>query len=435
MSRARARRAVWIGLALLGPVTTARAEEPAPLALSGAKVHLGTGEVLEGVTVVLRGRRIAAVGRDPELPPGTRRVDLTGQHLYPGLIDMDSVLGLVEIGSVKGTQDVEEVGALNPNLRAEAAVNPDSELLPVARTGGVLLVLTSARSGLVPGLSALIQLDGWTYEEMTVRAPAFLHVRWPSLAIDRAGKGDHAPDKQRERIAAQLRSLQEMLAQARAYWAARAAPGGERPQAADVQWEALRPVLEGLVPVAIHAPALRELRAALRWAEQEGLRAVVVGCPDAWRVAPELARRDVPVILGPLHELPRREWESVDVPFEAPARLHAAGVRLAFSGGGDGFAAANARNLRLEAAQAVAYGLPVAAAERALTLGAAEIAGAGERLGSLVEGKDATLFAADGDILAVPTRVTRAWIGGREVELTDRQLRLYERYRGRPRRE
>lgn len=430
----RARTAGLLLSAALGLAPSLRADE-ATVALTGAKVHLGTGEVAEGLTVVLRGRRIAAVGPNPRLPADATRIDLRGQHLYPGLIDMDTVLGLVEIGSVRGSTDVEEVGALNPNLRAEAAVNPDSELIPVARTGGVLLSLVSARSGLVPGCSALIQLDGWTYEEMTVRAPAFLHVRWPSLAIDRTGKGEDAPDEQRLRLEAQLRGLQEMLAQARAYWAARAAPGGSRPQPGDVQWESLRPVLEGLVPVAIHAPALRELHSALRWAERENLRVVVVGCPDAWRIADELARRDIPVILAPVHDLPRRDWEPVEVPFEAPAKLHAAGVRLAFSSGGDGFAAANARNLRLEAAQAVAYGLPAAAAERALTLGAAQIAGAGERLGSLAEGKDATLFVASGDILEVPTRVTRAWIAGREIDLGDRQLRLYERYRARPRRD
>lgn len=432
MSRARAAVcAVLLAGALAVP---GRAEDEATLALEGATLHLGTGETRTGLTVVLEGRRIRAIGPSPELPPGCRKVDLRGQHLYPGLIDMDTVLGLTEIGSVRGTQDVEEVGELNPNLRAEQAVNPDSELLPVARTGGVLLALTSARSGLVPGCSALIQLDGWTWEDMTVRAPAFLHVRWPSLAIDRGGRGEDAPEKQAERLEARLRSLSEMLAQARAYWAARTA-GGEQRAPADVQWEALRPVLEGLMPVAIEAEGLRELKAALRWAEAEGVRVVLVGGADAWRIAPELARREVPVILGPVHQLPRRAWEPVDGPFQNAARLQAAGVRIAFGSGGDSFAAPNARNLRLSAAQAVAHGLPAGAAERALTLGAAEIVGVGERLGSLAEGKDATLFAADGDLFEVPTRVTRAWIAGREVSLADRQLRLYERYRARPKKE
>lgn len=405
-----------------------------PVALEGATVHLGTGEVVEGHTVLLEGRKIVAVGRAIQLPAGCQRVDLRGQHLFPGLIDMDSVLGLIEVGSVRGTVDVEEVGRLNPNLRSEQAVNPDSDLIPVGRTGGVLLALTSARSGLVPGCSALIQLDGWTYEEMTVRAPAFLHVRWPSMRIDRTKRGEQGPEKQLEAREEQLRALEEMLAGARAYWRARQA-SGERSTQADVQWEALRGVVEGLIPVALHADGLAELRAALRWAGDEGLRPVLVGGADAWRIAAELAKKDVPVILGPAHELPRRAWEPVDVPFEGAARLHAAGVRIAFGMGGDGFAAANARNLRLSAAQYVAHGLPVAAAEKGLTLGAAEIAGVADRLGTLGEGKEATLFACDGDLFEFPTRVTRAWIAGREVSLVDKQLRLYDRYRGRPKKE
>lgn len=421
--------------ALLGLLLAAPGLAAEPVALEGATVHLGTGESLEGHTVLIEGRKIVAVGRSLQLPPGCQRIDLRGQHLFPGLIDMDSVLGLVEVSSVRGTVDVDEVGQLNPNLRSEQAVNPDSELIPVARTGGVLLALTSARSGLVPGCSALIQLDGWTYEEMTVRAPAFLHVRWPSMRLDRTRRGERGPEKQLEEREEQLRALDEMLAGARAYWRARQAPGSGRPTPADVQWEALRGVVEGLVPVALHAEGLAEIEAALRWTEAEGLRPVLVGGADAWRIAPELARRDVPVILGPAHELPRRAWEPIDTPFESAGKLHAAGVRIAFGMGGDGFAAANARNLRLEAAQCVAHGLPVPAAERALTLGAAEIAGVADRLGSLGEGKEATLFACDGDLFEPGTRVTRAWIAGREVSLVDKQLRLFDRYRARPRRQ
>jgi len=397
------------------------------VAIVGATVHTGTGEVLEGATVVVADGAIAAVGPDAAVPAGADRVDAAGRHVYPGLIDARTVLGLVEVASVGGTIDVGEVGAINPNLRAELAVNPDSELLPVARTGGVLLALTAARGGLISGTSALIRTDGWTWEDMTVRAPAMLHVRWPKMRIAPTAEDREERVEARE---ADLRALAEAFADARAYWKAQRAEGA-RPDE-DVKWDALRDALDGRLPVAVAADDVLQIRAALAWAEREGLRLVLVGGDDAWRVADELAGRDVPVVLGRVHGLPRRAYEHVHTPYRNAARLHEAGVRIAFSTGASPFAAANVRNLRLHAAQAVAFGLPAEAAVHALTLGAAAICGVADRLGSLEVGKEATLFLADGDVLAARTTVERAWIAGREVSLRDRQRRLYERYRERP---
>src|SRR5262249_22675539 len=156
----------------------ATAQDAQTLALVGARVEAEGGEIDGGVVLVTDGR-IAAVGSatDVAIPQGATRVALQGQRLYAGLIDADTVLGLTEIGAVAATNDTDELGQINPNLRAELGVNPDSELIPVARTGGVLLALTALRSGIISGTSALIQLDGWTWEDMTVRAPVMLHVR------------------------------------------------------------------------------------------------------------------------------------------------------------------------------------------------------------------------------------------------------------------
>lgn len=420
-------------LLVFGLAAPAAAQTPTAVAIEGGTVHVGTGEVLEGATVVLRGRTIQAVGADAAVPAGARRVDARGKHVYPGLIDADTVLGLVEISSVSATIDTREVGDLNPSLRAEVAVNPDSELLPVARTGGVLLAHTSLRSGLIPGSSALIATQGWTWEDMTVRAPVAIFVRWPRMQIDRSGRHGDSPAKQVEAREARLHLLEEAFADARAY--ARAA-GSARPPEADPQWEALRCLFgPEPTPVVVEADGILQLRAALDWARRHELRLIVAGGADAWRLAPQLAAQNVPVILGPTQALPRRDYEGLDAPFRNAATLREAGVRIAFSTGGDAFAAANARNLRLQAAQAVAHGLPARAAIHALTLGAAEILGAAERVGSLEPEKEATLFVASGDILETATRVEAAWIGGDPVELRDRQQTLYERYRSRPRRD
>lgn len=433
--------AALVGLAVLAPAQEHDHGDDHPpddevgqdvLVIRGATVHTPAGPIPRGVVVVVDGR-IAAVGSEGQvaLPAGGERVFLPGQHLYPGLIDADSILGLTEIGSVAATNDTTEVGDVNPNLRAELAVNPDSELLPVTRTGGVLVALTALRTGLISGTSALIYTQGWTWEEMTVRAPVALHVRWPRMRIDPVGtRGDAYAEATREREA-KLRAIDDALAEARAYWKARQAVGAVRRPDRDPKWDAMRDVVERRIPVAVEADGVLEIRAALDWADRQRLRTILVGGRDAWRVADALAVRDVPVIVGSPFQLPGRDDDPFDAPYRNAARLHEAGVRLAFGSGGHGFGAANARHLRLHAAQAVAHGLARGAALHALTAGAAEILGVADRLGAIEPGREGTLFAASGDILDTRTQVTAAWIAGKPVDLHDRQQRLYDKYRRR----
>lgn len=407
--------------------TSAHAQERSPIvALEGATVHTVSGETAKA-TVLISGGRILAIGQAPA-PAGSQRVDLTGKHLYPGLIDAHTVLGLVEVSSVAGTNDQTEVGPLNPNLRGEVGVNPDSELLPVARTGGVLLALTGANSGLIAGTSALIATEGRTWEAMTVRAPVFMRVRWPRMRIDRSRGSGSEPEKQLKKREKALQSLDEAFHTARAYWQARksaTAPHSDQ----DVKWDALGPVLRGALPVSVEAQTLAQISSALDWARRERLQIVLVGGADAALIADRLKAQRVPVILGSVFRMPRRNYEAVHTPFETAALLHAAGVEIAFSTGANGFAASNARNLRDHAAMAVGSGLPEDAAVYALTLGAAKIIGVDDRLGSIEVGKQATLIATSGPLFDFRTGVTHAWIDGRSVSLEDRQRRLYERYR------
>lgn len=424
--------ATVVGLATFGASAQEADREPEVLVIRGATVHTPAGPIPRGVVVVVDGR-IAAVGSESEvaLPEGGQRVVLPGQHLYPGLIDADTVLGLTEIGAVAATNDTSEVGDVNPNLRAELAVNPDSELLPVTRTGGVLVALTALRTGTVSGTSAVLRLQGWTYEDMTVRAPAMLHVRWPDMHVDRSRAPEKDAGEALKAREAKLRALDECFEEARAYWRARLAPGAVKRPPRDPKWDAMRDVVARKVPVAVEANGLQELRAALDWSQRQDVRIVLVGAQQAWRIADVLRVHDVPVIVGPPFELPARDDDPVEAPYANAAALHRAGVRIAFGTGGDAFASANSRNLRLHAAHAVAHGLPHAAALHALTAGAAEILGVGERLGALEVGREATLFAADGDILETRTQVTAAWVAGEAADLNDRQSKLYERYRRR----
>jgi imidazolonepropionase-like amidohydrolase len=399
-----------------------------PVAIVGATIHPVSGPAIENGTLVFTAGRITAVGPAARVavPADAERVAGAGLRVYPGLIDPSTTLGLTEVSSVRATVDAREVGRINPGGRAQVAFQPESELLPVTRSNGVLVAGVTPVGDLLAGQAAAMTLDGWTWEDATLRSPIGMVVTWPGMLIVR-GEG-MSEERQRENRDLQLRLLRQAFADARGYRAARAAGGPDFRR--DVRWEAMLPVLEKQLPLFVNAEEILQIEAAVAFARAEDLRLVILGGYDAPEAAALLRRHDVPVIVSAIHRLPRRRGDPYDAAYTVPARLHAAGVRFAIANGGSW----NERNLPYAAATAAAYGLPAEQALRAITLGAAEILGIADRVGSLETGKDATLILTTGDPLEQTTQVTRAWIGGRAVDLADRHKTLYEKYREKYRR-
>ncbi len=179
-------RSLLVSLAL----ASASAASGETVALVGATVHPVSGPAVPQATVVMKDGKILAVGKSVVAPAGARVVTVAGKHVYPGYLSADSVLGLTEVAAVAATNDFAETGDINPNVRAEIALNPDSDLIPVARVNGVTSVHAIPRGGAIAGTSAVYHLDGWTYEDMTVRAPVGLHVRWPRMTPAARSAGD-----------------------------------------------------------------------------------------------------------------------------------------------------------------------------------------------------------------------------------------------------
>ncbi|HKQ60006.1 MAG TPA: amidohydrolase family protein [Candidatus Polarisedimenticolaceae bacterium] len=401
-----------------------------------ATVHTVSGATIEDGTVSFRGGRIIEVGAGLPALPGAEQVDARDQQLYPGLIDANTAVGLTEIGSVAGSVDLEETGEINADVNTAIAVNPDSEVIPVTRANGLTHVLSAPAGGLISGSSALIRLDGWTWEDLTAASPVALHVRWPSFRIQRFGFGQDPPseeDQKKEREE-RLKRIRRAFDDARAYAKAKQAQGhGGRPLDADAGLDALGLALDGSVPVVVHAAELRQIENALSFAEEQGLRVVLAGSSDLGRVAERLHDARIPVIVTAVLALPEREDEPYDAAYALPAQLHAAGVTFCIASSGDSFSAPMARNLPYEAAMAAAFGLPREEALKAITLYPARILGLGDVLGSIEPGKSASLILTDGDPLEIRTHVLRSWIDGRPVDLkSNRHDRLYERYRRRP---
>ncbi|MCB1094584.1 MAG: amidohydrolase family protein [Verrucomicrobiae bacterium] len=397
-----------------------------PILLRGGEIHTVSGETFENGQLLIIEGKISQVGGAKlqiDLPPDTEIIDVTGKHVYPGLIAANTTIGLVEISAVRATVDTAEAGTFNSNARVEVSVNPDSEVIPVTRANGVLTASTVPQSGgIISGRSALMRLDGWTWEDMIVKAPVGMHVYWPRLQAgysQEPGAKENAAAERRKAVEKTIRRLEEFVAASRAY-----AKSDKNP--ADLRLAAMEPVINRELPIFVHADGVGQIESAAAFAERENLEIVLVGGQDAWRVADLLKRLDIPVILSP-QSLPRRRGEGYDTNFSSPAKLSEMGVRFCIANDGS---AASERNLPYQAAAAVPFGLAKEDALKAITLNAAQILGVDDRLGALDAGKDATLIITDGDPLEIPTHVESAYIQGRKLDLSSRHTRLNEKYKG-----
>jgi imidazolonepropionase-like amidohydrolase len=374
-------------------------------------IHPVSGPDIADGTLLIDGDRISAVGPAVAIPHGTPIVDLKGLHLYPGLIDAGSALGVIEINKVHETQDTTEGGLFQPDLRTGIAVNPDSELIPVARAGGITTALVCPQGAVIAGQCSLLQLGGWTVPEMVLNFDLGLVINWP------AGKEG----------ATRVRQLREFLEAGRAYLLQKAA-AEKNPSLAgviDPRFEALAPYLRGEKKVFIDADSRQSILAALQFADRERLKIVLVGAVDAWKVASELKKREVPVIVGPVMRAPLESYDPADAPYANAGRLHAAGVLICFRSDH----AANSRNTPFDAALAVAHGLPEDEGLKAITWNAAKILGVDNRLGTLTVGKRADLVITDGSPLQPSTLIKSVFIAGKPYRPESKQSRLYERYR------
>ena len=396
------------------------------VAIVNARIHPVTAATIEKGTIVIRGANIEALGANVQPPGGATIVDAAGADVYPGWIDGRTTLGLAEPGG-NTYYDVNEMLDFNQELRAIVAYKADSDAIPVARANGVTTVAVVPGGGILGGQAAVVNLDGWTFEEAALRPMAGISFQFPT--IGRQGGFGPNPDRNREfdellkERDAKLERLAGLIERARGY--ART-PQAER--ATDWSLEALVPVVERRAPLLVFADREREIRDALAFADRHNLRIVITGGMETPLVASLLKDKNIPVILGEVLELPSREDMLHSDSYAAAAQLAQAGVKFAFGSGGY----QNIRLIPYNAAISVAWGLPREQALRALTIDAAEILGVADRVGSLEPGKAANLVVARGDPLEIRTELTHVFINGKSVGLETRQVELYKKYAARP---
>jgi imidazolonepropionase-like amidohydrolase len=401
------------------------------VAIEGGTVHTVAGGVLEGATVVIENGRITAVGTSVSVPAGARRIDARGSVVTPGFIESRTNLGLTEVGLVPGTQDFLRVvdDQIAASFNVVDGLNHRSLLFPVTRLSGVTTAVSqpgtagiSAPGGpshLISGQGALIDLTETSFDAMLVRSPVAMFA-FLGEAAQAAGGGT------RSGATARLRAI---LTEARLLHTRRRDfdRGTITPASAPrAELEAMVPVVQGRIPLVVTAHRSGDILAALRIADEFGIRLIVSGASEGWMVAEELARAEVPVVAKVLANLPT-SFERLGARFDNVALMRRAGVHVAITGEDTH----NARNLRFEAGNAVRHGMEWSDALHAVTLTPARLWGVDDRYGSIEPGKVANVVVWSGDPFEFVTRTTHVFIQGREVPRTSRELELQERYRPR----
>ena len=397
------------------------------IAIVGATIHPVSSPTIENGYILFEDGRITAMGSGrPSRRGGPTIINARGKHVYPGLIGSVTRLGLDEISSVRAMRDFDETGSSTPEVYAAVSVNPDSTLIPVTRSNGILITGSFPSGGTIPGRASLIRMDGWTWQDMTIDPYAGLVINWPRSRPINAWWMNESESEQRAGIRSQLDAIDEIFDTAEAYFAARDA---DESQPVDIRWEAMRDVFpdaDDQKPVLINANDVDQITSAVAWATRRGLRPIITGGRDADLVTDLLISNDVPVILSGVHNFPKRADQPFDHAFKLPLRLEEAGVQWALASGEE---TAHERSLPYNAAKAVAYGLSQDAAIRSITLSPAEILGIDDDYGHLAVGASATLIITDGTPLEIITHTERAFIDGREIDLSNKQEVLNEKYR------
>lgn len=428
---ARRRRAMQCTAALVAAVAVsaqARAQagvgDDGPYLIRGATVVTGTGQTLQNTNIIVRGGRIERMG--PGLTaPNAKVVEAAGKFVYPGMVDANTPIGLVEISGVQTMTMRSEMGQFNPHLRSIVALNLDSELLGVTRMSGVTTVLTSPTGGLISGQAALINTSGWTWEDIGVRSNAGIVINLPGAAGGggRGGGGGGRGGFAGAVAGASVADLNAFMAAAKDYHTKRSANAARQ----DLVYEPMRALFSRQVPALIPASGEQGIRQAIDFGDQWGIKVVILGGNQAWRVRQLLAQKQVPVILSSLMQN-APQGSAYDEIYAQPGLLHEAGVKFAFSTGGG----ANARHVPLSAALAVSYGLPKDIAMKALTIWPAEIFGAEKDIGTVEPGKLANFVITTGDPMDLRTQIVDVFIKGRMAPDDDRHSRLWQKYKSRP---
>ena len=389
--------------------------------IKNGTVHTGTGAVLANTSILINNGKIEKIGTDVTAPAGdVRIVDATGMQVYPGFILSNTTIGLREIGSqVRGSNDFNELGELNPNVKSIVAYNTASKIINTLRSNGILFANVVPLGSLIAGTSTVVHFDAWNWEDAIYKQDNALHFYMPSLLV-RPNRNGELPIGDPLKIARdRIETVKQFFRQAKTYNATANA-------ATNLKLEAVKGLFNKSQKLFIHCDVVKEMLTAIDFVNEFGFDVTLVGAEESWQIAPLLKQNNISVILGQTHALPVLVDDDIDQPFKTPAALQKAGVLFALT---DEDGTTTGRNLSFNAGTAAAYGLTKEEALQSITLNAAKILGIADKSGSIEVGKDANIIISTGDALDMRTSIiVKAFIQGRDINLDDKHKQLNKKY-------
>lgn len=391
-------------------------------ALTNANIETVTKGVINNGTVIIKDGKIEAVGTNIQIPQGAEVIDCKGSWIYPGMIDSGTNIGLIEFGAYAQATDVSEVGDVVPQVRALTAVNPNSAAIPINRISGVTTALTVPGGDLFCGTAALVNLHGYTPDQMFAGFEGLV-LNYPRTG--RRGGFDRRTDEEIKKANDKaIGRLNEVWDRAVQFHKLDSATKGGTSYYPEMQ--ALLPVVRGEMMLLIEVNAAKDIKAALKWVKDKNIRKVVLtGVAEGWRVAEDIAKANIPVLAGPVLELPSRDYDRYDKAYQNPGLMKKAGVKVAIRTVDGNL---NYRNLPYHAGFAAAYGMGREEALKAITIVPAEIFGVSDKIGSIEQGKVANLFVCSGDPFETKTQVSHVFIAGWQMPMVSRQTLLYDEF-------
>ncbi len=386
--------------------------------LQNATIVTVTNGTIQNGSLLISNGKIEAVGQNVQAGDA-EVIDCTGQFIYPGMFDSSSRLGLVEVNSLAETQDYAEIGQVTPNMEALVAVNPNSVAIPVTRVSGVTTTLATPSGGLFPGTAALINLNGYTPDQMYAGFKGVV-VNFPTSA--RRSTWDRRSDEDIKKEAEKAKkNLDEIWEKAVTFHKLDSAKASLKYYP---EMQQLAKVISGELPLLVEVNAAPDIEIALEWIKSKNVKAILTGVAEGWRVGDKIAEANIPVITGPMLSIPTRESDPYDASYTNPGKMAKAGVKVVIRSND----AENVRNLPFNAGFAAAYGMGKEEALKAVTINAAEIFGLADKMGSIEAGKDATLFVSSGDPFETKTQIRHVFIDGYRVPMSNRHIRLYQEF-------
>ena len=390
--------------------------------LTNATIHVGNGKVLQNATLGFANGKIAFIEENPSIKTDAtmgKVIDCTGKHIYPGIISTNTIIGLTEIEAVRATNDLAEVGAFNPNVRAIVSYNTDSRVTPTLRSNGVLYAQVAPQGGYVSGTGAVVQLDAWNWEDAAIKNEDGIFMNWPSMFKVKSWWAEPREFEMNKDYDKELDGLKAYFKDAKSYFET-----GTH-EKTNLGFESMKGLFDKSKNLYVSVNYVKEIKNVIAFAEEFGVNVVLVGAKDSYMIADELAQKKIPVILSKCHDLPTYEDEDVQQPYKTPGILQKAGVLYCISIG----AFWQERNLMFEAGTAATYGLTKEEALQAITINPAKILKLDGQIGSLEKGKEASLIVSTGDVLDMKTStIEQAYIGGRRIDLSNKQKALSEKF-------